>query len=146
MKHEIDGDANCSWCTRYSHQRISKGTGGLGNKTMSGDYLNYSIIVIGQNTEKDPGDLRRRLTQKPVRNHRLTLLWKTLKRLTIIITHRILLDFEIQTKHPILAIRPDVDLSNTKWILPFQRRLRIKKSEKINKHLDLATKMQKNRT
>ena len=40
-------------------QRIDKGTGGIGNKNMSGDHPNYSIIKIGQNTEKSPGDMRR---------------------------------------------------------------------------------------
>ena len=45
---------------------------------MSGDYPNYCIIEIGQNTEKNPGDLRRfTVTQTPVRNHQLTLVWKT---------------------------------------------------------------------
>ena len=47
---------------------------GLGNKIRSGDYPNYSIHKIGQNTEKIPGDLRRlTVTQTPVRNHRLKL-------------------------------------------------------------------------
>ena len=32
MEHESDGNTNCNWCTRYSHQRIGKETGGLGNK------------------------------------------------------------------------------------------------------------------
>ena len=33
----------------------------------------------GQNTEKSPGDLRRlAVTQSPVKDHRLTLMWKTL--------------------------------------------------------------------
>ena len=35
MKHESDGDTNCKWCTRYSHQRIDTR---IGNK---------SIILIG---------------------------------------------------------------------------------------------------
>ena len=35
--------------------------GGLGNNGMGGDYPNYSIVVIGQNTEKSPGDLRKTL-------------------------------------------------------------------------------------
>ena len=38
---------------------ISKETGGIGNKKTSVDHLNHSIIKIGQNTEKNPGDLRR---------------------------------------------------------------------------------------
>ena len=47
----------------------------------SGDYPNYSIIEIGQNTEKSPGDLKRlSVTQTPVKDHQLTLYWKTIKR------------------------------------------------------------------
>ena len=42
----------CSW---YSHQRIDTGTGGLGNKRKNGDHPNYSIVQMGQNTEKSPG-------------------------------------------------------------------------------------------
>ena len=57
MEHERDGDSNCDRCPRYSHQKISKETGGLENKRTSSDYPNYNIIKIGQNTEKSPGDL-----------------------------------------------------------------------------------------
>ena len=50
-------------------QRIDTGTRGLGYKT-SGDHPNYSLVEIGQNTEKSPGDLRRiAVTQTPVENH-----------------------------------------------------------------------------
>ena len=38
---------------------IGKGTGTLENKRSSRDHPDYSIIKIGQNTEKSPGDLRR---------------------------------------------------------------------------------------
>ena len=83
MQHESDSDTNCNWCAWYSHQRFGTGTGGLGKKRMSGDHPNYSIIEIGQNTEKKPGDLRRlAVTRTPVKNHQLTLLWKILKRET----------------------------------------------------------------
>ena len=57
--NESDGDTNSNWCTRYSHQRIGIGTGGLGNKMTSGDHLNYSIVEICLNTKKGPGDLRK---------------------------------------------------------------------------------------
>ena len=74
MEHESDGDTNYNWGALYSYQKIDKGTGGLGNKKSNGDHLNYSIIKIGQNTEKSPGDLRRfAVTQTPVENHQLTL-------------------------------------------------------------------------
>ena len=37
-------------------------------------HLNFSIIKIGQNTKKNPGDLRRlAVTQTPVEDHQLTL-------------------------------------------------------------------------
>ena len=39
-----------------------------------GNYLNSSIVEIGQNTKKSPGDLRRlAVTQNPAENHQLTL-------------------------------------------------------------------------
>ena len=51
----------------------------LRNKRMSGDHPNYSISDNGQNPEKSPGDLRRlAVTQSPVKDHELTLMWKTL--------------------------------------------------------------------
>ena len=46
---------------------------------MNGDPTNYSIIEIGQNTKKSPGDLRFVVTQTPVKDYQLTLIWKTLK-------------------------------------------------------------------
>ena len=75
LEHEIDGESNCNWCTWYNHLRIGTGTRGLGNKRTSGNYPNYSIVEIGQNTEKSPGDLRGlAVPQTPVRNHTLTLI------------------------------------------------------------------------
>ena len=52
---------------------------GFGNERSSGDNPNYSIVEIGQNTEKSPGNLRRLFaSQTPVKDHRLTLMGKTL--------------------------------------------------------------------
>ena len=80
VEHESDGYTNCNWCPWYSHRRIDKGNVGLGSKRTSGDHPNYCIIEIEQNSEKSPGDLRRLAdTQTPVKNHQLTLMWKTLK-------------------------------------------------------------------
>ena len=66
LKHESDGDTNCNWCSCYSHQRIGTGTGGLVNKRTSEDHPYYSIVEIGQNTEKSPEDLRRLVSEKPL--------------------------------------------------------------------------------
>ena len=44
--------------------------------------VNYNIVKIGKNTEKSPWDLRRLpVTQSPVINHLLALVWKTLQSL-----------------------------------------------------------------
>ena len=46
---------------------------------MGRDYPNDSIAENGQNHETSPGDLRRiAVTQTPVKNHQLTLMWKAL--------------------------------------------------------------------
>ena len=58
---------------------LLKKTGGLGSWQTSGDHPYNYIIENGQNTEKSPGDLKRLdVTQTPVKNHQLTLMWKTL--------------------------------------------------------------------
>ena len=73
MEHESDVYTNCNSCFWYSHQRIIKGAGGVGNKKTSGDPPNYYLIKIDQNTERSPGDLRRlAVTQTPVKDYQLT--------------------------------------------------------------------------
>ena len=53
---------------------------GLGIWRTGRDYPNDSIAENGQNGETNPGDLRRlAVTQTPVKNHQLILMWKTLK-------------------------------------------------------------------
>ena len=75
MEHKSDIYTSYNWCSWYSHIRIIKGTGELGNK--SGD---YPIIEIGQNAENTLVDLRRlAVTQTSVKDHQLTLTWKTPK-------------------------------------------------------------------
>ena len=59
MDHEGDNYTNRNWCFWYSHQRIIKGTGGLGGRRTIGDYPHNSITEIGQNTKENPGQLRR---------------------------------------------------------------------------------------
>ena len=47
---------------------------------MGRDYPNDSIVENGQNPETSPGDVRRlAVTQTPVKNHQLTLMWKNSK-------------------------------------------------------------------
>ena len=75
LARESDIYTNCNWCAWCSHQRIDKGTGGLGNKRMSGNHLTTALL-------RSARILRRVLavTQTPVKDHRQTLVCKTLKR------------------------------------------------------------------
>ena len=57
---------------------IIKGPGGLGSWRTGRDYPNDGIAKKSQNPETSPGDLRRlAVTQTPVKNHQLILMWKT---------------------------------------------------------------------
>ena len=56
-------------CVRSSHESIVKGTRRLRSAGTSGDHPTYSVIKIGQNTKKNPGDLRiLAVTQTPSAN------------------------------------------------------------------------------
>ena len=55
-------------------QRIGTKTGKLGKKMTRRDHPNDRIIKIGQNTEKNPGDLRRlAVTQTTLDDNQITL-------------------------------------------------------------------------
>ena len=43
VEHESDVYINYNWCSTYSHRRIIKGTGGLGNKRTCRDHPNYCM-------------------------------------------------------------------------------------------------------
>ena len=54
---------------------IGTRTVGLENKRTRGDHPKYSIVKIGKNTEKSPGDLRiLAVIQNPVKDHLLKLM------------------------------------------------------------------------
>ena len=71
---------NYNWCPWYSHRRIIKGTGGLGNNRTRGGHRNYYIIEIGQNTKSPRGLRRLAVSQNSVNDHQHTLAWKTRRR------------------------------------------------------------------
>ena len=80
VEHKSNDYAKCDWCFWHNYQRIIKRPGGHRSWRTGRDYSNDSIAKNGQNTETSPGDLRRlAVTQTPVKNHQLTLIWKTLK-------------------------------------------------------------------
>ena len=77
MEREGDGDVYCNLCTRNNYQNIDKRTRRHRNPRTSTEHPDYSIIKIGVNTEKSSGELRRlAVSQTPVKNHHLTLVWK----------------------------------------------------------------------
>ena len=77
MEHNGDADTNCNLCTLNCPQRLGKGTEKVGNRRTTLDPLNYSIIKIGQNTEKSPGDPRKlAIIPTRVKDNQLTLVRK----------------------------------------------------------------------
>ena len=82
MKHEGNDDTNSIWWTQNNRQRLGKCTGRFWIQRASRDHPDYSIVKIGQNTEKSPGDLiRLSITQTPVKGHQQELEWKNRKEL-----------------------------------------------------------------
>ena len=76
---ELEGDdyTNHVWCFWYIHQRIIKGTEGVGGWWMSGEHPKYNIIENGHNTKNSPGELRRlAVTETAGKDHQLTRMWK----------------------------------------------------------------------
>ena len=74
MEHEGNTDIKCNWCVWNDPQRLGKRVGKIGNRRTSRDHPNYSILKIGQNTDKSPGDLRGTdATQIPVKDYQLRL-------------------------------------------------------------------------
>ena len=81
-----------------------KKLGGLGSWGTCRDYTNDSIAESDQNTETSAGDLRRlAVTQTPVKNHLLTLMWRTLKEQLIIIIIIIIIAL-CRTAHLLLRV------------------------------------------
>ena len=75
MEHESNVYANYNLCSWYSHQRINKVMGGVGQRRTSENHPNYCITEIGENIEKTHGDLRRfAVTQTTVKDLQLTLI------------------------------------------------------------------------
>ena len=59
MEHEGDGNTNSNWCARNNTQSQGKGTGRFRNWKTIEYHPKYSIVKIGQDIEKSPGDLRK---------------------------------------------------------------------------------------
>ena len=70
MEHEGDSDTNCN---SSGTQRLGKEPKSFGNRKTNRDHQNYSIVKIGQNIEKSPGDWWRLVVSKsPVKDHLFT--------------------------------------------------------------------------
>ena len=70
-KTEADKVDGGGWWTWNSSRWLGKETGRIENQRKNRDHPNYSIVGIGQNTEKSPGDLRKvAVIQTPVKNHK----------------------------------------------------------------------------
>ena len=68
MKKEGIGDTNYNESARNDPQELGKGTGRFKNQMTSGNRPDDSIIKIGQNNEKSPGDLKKlAITRTPIK-------------------------------------------------------------------------------
>ena len=77
MEHENDSDTIYYWCSLKDRQRLGKPTGIPGNRRMCRDHPICCVVEIGQNTERNPGDLRRFvLTQTSLKDLELMLFKK----------------------------------------------------------------------
>ena len=73
VERESNGDRNSNWGTLNGSKRLGKETGRAGNQRTNCDLPNYSIVKIGQITEKSPGDLwRLAIIHTPVKDYELT--------------------------------------------------------------------------
>ena len=95
-----DDKNNCNWRAWNRPQVFGKVTERDGIWRKHRDHPNYSIVEISQSTKKSPGNLRRLVTQTSVKDHQLTLMWKSEM-------HKLLWDFEIETDNLISARRPN---------------------------------------
>ena len=159
MEYEIDGDTDFNWRTRYSHQIIDKGFGRLENKRTNRDHPNYSIIKISRVESWRLEEIV--VTQTPVRSHLLTLMWKTLKvMIIIIIAQPSTCPRKWHTQTPMglwyTNGSPNLDQKTRPYnnqqkkkickIVDFPvpaDRIRLKECEKKDKYLDLARELKK---
>ena len=126
MEHGGDGDTNCIWCTWNSPQRLGKGVGRVGNRRSNRDHPDYSIVEIGQNTEKSPVDLKRlAVTQTTVKDHQLMLVWK------------------IQKKKKEKERKKKRSCWIVDFAVPADHRVKLKESVKGDKYVDLTRKLKK---
>ena len=80
LEQETNRFNNCNLCARNGPQNLGKGAGKFGNWRNNRDYRNHSILKISRYTDKSPRDLRTRaVSQIMVKDHQLTLAWKTIQ-------------------------------------------------------------------
>ena len=78
VEYESETDTISKLNIWNSLQKFWKGKERVENRSTNRDNLHHRIVEIDQNTEKSPGDLKRLgITQTVVKNHQLTLVWKT---------------------------------------------------------------------
>ena len=59
MEHMHEDNTNCSGWTWNSPQNLREGAGKIGNLWENWDHPDYSIVEIGQNTQKSLRDHKR---------------------------------------------------------------------------------------
>ena len=124
-------------------QKFGKKTGGIKIRGRI-DTIQTTTSWISAKILRDHGDLRRfAVTDIPVKDFQLTLVWKTLKRVINII-------FDIQMNHQISSRRPDLVRVRKKKkrrgqtvdiAVPADHRLKLKVSENRDKYQGIAREL-----
>ena len=71
--HERDTDTNVNWRNRKGLKRLGNKTGRVWNQRTNREHPFFSIVKIGQDTEKSHGGLKIfAITQTPVKDQHLT--------------------------------------------------------------------------
>ena len=150
-------------------QKIGTGTGGLGNKRMSGDWSEYGEVTW--RIEETCCPLSSKLAQREYKARHdwvgKVIHWEMCKKLEFNhtnkcymhnpapvlenATHKLLWYFNIQTDHLISAIRPDLIIINKKkrtckivdFAVPADHRIKLKECEKRDKYLNLTRELKK---
>ena len=80
MENVSDSDTNCNWCALNDPQRLGKEAERVGYRWAGRDYPIYNVSKICYDTEKSSENLMRfAVTQTPVKDYQLTLMWKNLQ-------------------------------------------------------------------
>ena len=106
MEHERDANTDDKWWVRNDPRTLDQEAGRVRTRRTNRDHPNYSIVLIGQNTEKSPGDLTRLVVPRtPAKDHQPTFVWKNTIIIIIMIMKNKRVEFNSDKQYKIESVR-----------------------------------------